>query len=401
MHNSISSNTEALKNTISDVNIRVLVIITLLFITAACTSTPEIEIPEEIAAMENVAVFAGDAAPLHEIRLNRAAEFGDTDELFIGWPSGIAVADEGALFMADAGEAKIHIYSAEGEYLQSLGRRGEGPGEFNSVFQLRLHNGELYALDTQQQRLSVFDASDFSFLRNISLGGGSMDVSGFPVGFEPLTDGRFLATYNRMVRDGDRLHRTPLLKIMDKNGEEIASDIVDLTPAEMFMIQSETTIQMMSLPFMRESHFVIDGDENLVWGYTGQILLQFVSLEGEYLRSIYYSRPNPPLDRAAMLANFEDDAVRESVRALDIPETSPAFRSFLVDDENRIWITLYTENEQENEIWVLDEEGEKLAEFKQPAVNQLQHVKKSHAYFLEVEEETGLQKIVKYGIELI
>ena len=226
-----------------------------------------------------------------------------------------------------------------------------------------------------------------------------MDISGFPVGFEPLSDNRILATYSSMVRDGERLNRTPLLKIMDENGEEIASGIVDLTPGEMLMIQSETSIQIMSLPFLRQSYHVIDGNENILWGYTGRVHLQFVSLEGEYLRSIYYSRPNPPLNRSAMLANFEDEGVRESVRALDIPETRPAFQAFLVDDENRIWITLFTEDEQENEIWVLDESGEKLAEFKKTADNMLQLVKDNYAYFLEVEEETGLQKIVKYAVE--
>ncbi len=372
-----------------------------IMILISCSGAPDIDIPEEIAAMENVAVFAGDEAPAHEIRLERVAEFGDTDEMFIGRPSGIAAADDGTLFMTDGSEAKVHVYSADGGYLQSLGRRGEGPGEFNSANRPRLHNGELFVLDTQQQRLSVFDASDFRFLRNISLGGGGMDISGFPVGFEPLSDNRILATYNSMVRDGDRFHRTPLLKIMDERGEELESGIVDLTPGEMFMIQSETSIQIMSLPFMRQSYHVIDGNENLLWGYTGRIHLQFVTLEGEYLRSIYYSRPNPPLNRSAMLANFEDEGVRESVRALDIPETRPAFHTFLVDDENRIWITLYTEDEQENEIWVLDEGGEKLAEFKKPAVNMLQLVKDRNAYFLEVEEETGLQKIVKYEVELI
>ena len=381
--------------------VSVTVAVASLFLLYGCSSEPEIEIPEDIAAMENVALFSGDVAPAYEIELNRVAEFGDTDEIFIRNISGIAVDDDGRLFMADSQEAKIHVYNKNGEYLKSMGRRGEGPGEFTATFNPRLQNDKLYVLDTQQQRVSVFDALNYQFIRNIPLGGGSMDISGFPVGFEPLSDNRILATYNSMVRDGDRFIRTPMLKIMDAHGEELASDIVELTPGEMFMIQSETSIQIMSLPFMRQSHRVLDGNENLLWGYTGRVHLKFVSLDGEYLRSIYYSRSNPPLNRSAMLANFEDEGVRESVRALDIPETRPAFQAFRVDDENRIWITLFTEDENENEIWVLDESGEKLAEFRRSASNSLQLVKDNYAYFLEVEEETGLQKIVKYEVELI
>jgi len=166
----------------------------------------------------------------------------------------------------------------------------------------------------------------------------------------------------------------------------------------MFMIRGENSIQIMSMPFMRDSHSDLDSDENIIWGYSDRIFLQVVSLDGEYLRSFYHARDNPPLDRAAMLSRYEDAAVRESIRSLDIPDTRPAFQYFRIDDKNPIWISLNTKDEDESEIWVLDPTGEKLAQFTRPVIQRLLLVKDGYAYFRE-ENNDGLQEVVKYRVE--
>lgn len=374
--------------------------IALALLLASCSGTPEVEVPEDIAAMENVAVYSGLEEPQYDISLTEQARFGDTDEIFISTISGIAVNDDGTLFLADQSEATVHAYGPDGEYRFSIGRKGEGPGEFNAVYQPRIHNGELFVLDINQQRVSVFNPNDGTFLRTHPLGGASDDLSGFPVQAEPLSDGRFLVFYNQMERDGEKFLMGRIPRILDGEGSMLSSGFIEFQPAEMHMLQSDNNIRIMSLPFMGSTYADVSPAEEIVWGFSDRILLHAVNMEGDTIRSIYHSRMSPPLDRDGMIANYEDEAMKDALRRMDIPDTRQAFTDIETDDQNRIWLTLPTMNEGENEVWVLAETGEKLAAFTRPATDQLELVKDGYVYFRETEEETGIVEVVKYGFDL-
>jgi hypothetical protein len=376
------------------------ILISVSLLVTGCSGETSVDIPEEIAAMQNVAIYPGDADPLNNITLTEVARFGDTDELFIRSISGIDVDDRGTLFLADRAEATLHVYDAMGEYQYSIGRKGEGPGEFNAVYAPRLHENELYVLDVMQQRVSVFNPDDGTFLRDHPLGRNSRDTSGFPVSFSPITDNRFLVYYNRMRQDGDLFFHTPIASLLDENGNTLASDFIDFKPGEMFMLRDENSIQIMPLPFMRGSQTGLTRNETVLWGYTDRIFLKEISLEGEYIRGIYHARANPSLNRAAMMEQFDDDAVREGIRSLDIPGTRPAFQTFRIDDRNRIWLRLNTDDLENVEWWVLDETGEKLATFTRSEEEHLELVKREYIYFRQTDEDTGIQEIVKYRVEM-
>lgn len=371
------------------------VILILLFF-ANCSSSPEVEVPGDIAELENLAVFSEEESPLYDVQFEQQAVFGDTEDIFISSIAGIDVDSNGNLYLADRSEAVVHAYNSSGGYLFTIGRKGEGPGEFNAAYQPTLFNNELYVLDIQQQRVSVFNPDNGDFLRTHSLGSGSADVSGFPMSVDPLSNNRFLVYYNSMQREGEKFYRKLTPHILDTEGNTLESAFIDFKPGEMYMMQNENSIQVMSLPFMGDSKAALTRDEEIVWGFNDRIFLQYVSLDGEYIRSIYYSREKPPLDRREMLDNYEDTAMRNAISALDIPSTRQAFLDFIIDDENRIWISLTTESEEVNEWWVLAESGEKLAAFMRASNHRLENVKDDYAYFRETDEETGLQQIVKY-----
>ncbi len=94
----------------------VLTVFSAAIFTSCNSGSQDIEIPEDIAALENIAVYSGDAAPLHDITFEQQARFGDTDDVLIGSMAGVAVADDGTLFLADRNEAVVHVYNASGEY---------------------------------------------------------------------------------------------------------------------------------------------------------------------------------------------------------------------------------------------------------------------------------------------
>ena len=59
-----------------------------------------------------------------------------------------------------------------------------------------------------------------------------------------------------------------------------------------------------------------------------------------------------------------------------------------------------TTDDQENEIWILAETGEKLAVFRRPATDRIELVKDGFLYLRETDTETGIVEVVKYGFDL-
>lgn len=98
---------------------------------------------------------------------------------------GLDVAPDGRLAVADAGDARVSLYSSSGELLTSIGRRGDGPGEFRfpraPVFD---ETGRVHVVDPLLHRVSIFSETgellgDFATPRTFVI----QDVSLSPRGY--------------------------------------------------------------------------------------------------------------------------------------------------------------------------------------------------------------------------
>ena len=85
---------------------------------------------------------------------------GDERYLF-GWVnprSGAVALRDGRIAVLDGRIAVIRVYSAEGEHIEDWGRRGEGPGEFNSYpVHIFPYRGDSILVSEETLRFSVFD----------------------------------------------------------------------------------------------------------------------------------------------------------------------------------------------------------------------------------------------------
>jgi DNA-binding beta-propeller fold protein YncE len=74
-------------------------------------------------------------------------------------PTDIAVAPSGEIFISDGyGNARVHKFSAGGEYLFSWGEPGSGRGQFNLPHGVWIdRRGRLLVADRENNRVQVFD----------------------------------------------------------------------------------------------------------------------------------------------------------------------------------------------------------------------------------------------------
>jgi len=362
---------------------------------SGCISNDDTVLPAGIADLENLTVFPADAEPEQKIEFEEVARYGDTDDLYIGRISGVASDDKGNVYIADRTAARIHQYSRGGEYLRSIGGKGEGPGEFQSLVAPVVRDDMIHAIDFTQRRVSSFSLDDYSFISSASLEGGGF---GSPQEVRPLSGDRYLVVNVIIDGDGESFRELSTLFLMDKDGEVIAEDLLEIEPSEMLLLPGEN-IGVIDPPYARRTIIHLTPDEEMVVLYTERVHISFYDLEGRYIRSYYHPFNNLALNRDELINRYENDILRSAYRRADMPDRMPAISSMHTDSEDRIWLGFVQPTGEElRNYWVLDSDGTKLAEFGWPSEIQIQFIKNGYLFSVEA-NESGAQEVVQYRFE--
>jgi hypothetical protein len=98
---------------------------------------------------------------------------GDPEYQF-GQVGDIAIDSKGFLYVMDVQAQNLKVYDTEGNYVETIGQRGGGPGEFTGAFFLLMGPGDtLLVPDMNNRRVNIFppDRTDYSSFP-LSLEGG-------------------------------------------------------------------------------------------------------------------------------------------------------------------------------------------------------------------------------------
>ncbi len=87
------------------------------------------------------------------------------------YPTSLAFNHEGDLFVVDQLNARVQVFTADGDYLDQLGRRGVGFGDLVRPKDIAVDEaGRIYVSDNAFNNIQIFDA-DFSLLTFVGEGG--------------------------------------------------------------------------------------------------------------------------------------------------------------------------------------------------------------------------------------
>lgn len=381
--------------------------ILLMLLGSACSSTPSTEVPEEIAQLENLTVIPADVEPSQNIEFKRDAVYGGTEDAMLGSIASVAVDEEGRVFLADQDQNYIHAYEADGTYLQQVASEGEGPGEFGNIARLKTDEEYLYGFDWNKRRVNVFQLESLEFSHTIPLLREDLDIEelsgAFPRAYYLRNDGSLLVSYSQPFRmndtDDEEDERMILYYQLDKDGNIVSDKIFEQRSSDYIMDRNDSFMMVITPPYGRRSLLSIAEDDRMYSAWTEDFLIKIYNPDGSYERAIYYPYQKSELDMNEVLKDYEGDQ-RQMIRNDDSPAMWPALNSLTVDDKNRLWISTITDNQDVYNWWLIDEEDELRAQFTWPRNRSLQKVKNGVVYTEETDEETGLEQIVKYSIEL-
>ena len=95
---------------------------------------------------------------------------GSTDDsgVILGNVSAITIDQRGHVYVADQGAVKILEFNADGEFVQEIGEKGRGPGEFQSITDLIVQKDKIYVWDAYARKIEVFSL-DGSYVNQIEM----------------------------------------------------------------------------------------------------------------------------------------------------------------------------------------------------------------------------------------
>ncbi|MFC1564932.1 NHL repeat-containing protein [candidate division KSB1 bacterium] len=138
-----------------------------------CSSNPDtytVEIIDGVRHMHNFAPLWGDEP---KIRLEFVQKIGvlegDDENYQLYRPYDVEVDENGNIYIMDMGNHRVQIYSPDGKFLSTFGRRGKGPGEFTNAFGIHIgKNGNIYVAD-MSVGVHIFD-SDQKYIKTLKEG---------------------------------------------------------------------------------------------------------------------------------------------------------------------------------------------------------------------------------------
>ncbi len=305
------------------------------------------------------------------------------------------------LVVGDAGSGELRWFTRSGEHLTSVGRRGEGPGEFVTLPWIGAGpEGEIIAWDWNQRRLTTF--RDGVRLSDLRLDGSVQD--GTPAVEAVLPDGRVVLTRTPTLlgESGDGVQRAPVMVgVLSRDGSDV--DSLAVSPGRALYRESagEGRWRVGIVPFGPRTLVAVAGGQVVV-GDNARYELRYVNPDGSLERIVRMavgSRPvlEPDVDRAreqrlASLPPIEE--VRAAVAALfdatPAPDSMPAFAALVGDRSGRIWVR---RSESDGAWDVFGADGMLLARAVLPARFELQDVEADLLLGVET-DDLGVERVV-------
>jgi sugar lactone lactonase YvrE len=135
-----------------------LLIVCVPLVIAAAFAAQKVETVDGVRVVHNAK--GGLWGPTPKIALELVRKIGDVDtedeHVAFNFPNDVAVDKDGAIYILDAGNTRIQKFGPDGKYLATIGRKGQGPGEFILPDCLDIdRDGSLVVGDSAQSRLHV------------------------------------------------------------------------------------------------------------------------------------------------------------------------------------------------------------------------------------------------------
>lgn len=307
-----------------------------------------------------------------------------------------------------AQSVRISFFDADGGFEKSIGREGDGPGDFHQIQRLLPLGPDSIGVWDGNKRLTILslDGSVGRTVQPHPTHGHLVPIAGVAGdGTIVLTNGIDLAS---IFANGSGLQRHPLLVLRySAQSGELLDTLATLPGSELVAWVDGGTFSFQNLPFGKTTSFAMgagrlyggSGDASNIWAWDMALSTVVGAVRWESM-----SPPVTPEDRTAYeeksLADVREadrEAEAERLSSIEYPEHKAPFSEILADGNDRLWVREADgPNHPTNDWMVFGPDGKRIGRAAFPKDFALKAVLNDTAFGVR-EEERGLQSVLAYA----
>jgi len=357
--------------------ISIIIILPILILLEACgkqktewKGTIEEENGVTIVKNPEEPMYGEDVFSLEEELTIGAAE--GREEYMFSQIRSIAVDDVGRIYVLDSREAQVKVFDQNGTYVRSIGKRGQGPGEFTRPFSISITGQNELVVDDFTSRLALFSLEG-EFKRNINIAkigllrieiDSEMNMVGIAIVREEENPRYELKKFDSELNYLHSLGSSPL--------PSASGDSINLFIG---LILSQ-----------------IDNNDQVICGYPEDYEIEIFDKEGKLIRKIM--KEYDPVEITKEEIEEETEGMPQGIK-LSIPKYHTAYRWFTSDDEGRIFVMTWERaaEGEGNYYDVFDSEGKFMAKI---LLKTRPFVLKNNKLYTVEEDEQGFLFVKRY-----
>ena len=355
------------------------IVIASTLIVSACGTEPVPQRPWEIDLPENIRVIEYPAVPAED-RVGRRIQL--VEDLVIGSEddpnaqftqvTAVATDEDGRIYVADGRDPRVQVFTSEGEFLTTLGRGGQGPGEFLSPTTLTVSGARVFVGD-MSGKVSVWSVDELSLVAEVTPPGRLTTMIG------PRPDGFVLAS-TMGFRETEGASPGTLATYLS-----VAPISPDGTVGKAFF-EVDTNDEPMWVRGSRYAHFLISPHprEKVIGAPDGRV---YYTLASEYQVTALGNDGSPswalrtPVVPASMnarirgqLLGFVQERLTDAVESeMNFPDVLPVIGRLRVDGQGRLHVFHFNEDwadpEADRPVDIYDAEGARVFSGYAPATD--------------------------------
>ena len=378
----------------------------VLFLVFACSKKPESKATVEI--IDGVEHVHNTETPLHpdkSVTFEEELSVGGEAYDMLSRPMLYVVDEEGSIFISDVQDQAIKIFDSSGDFIQTIGRHGEGPGEFSSVGRMTfLPDGRLMVTDSRANRISLFDREG-TYL-------GSHHWTERLGRVYCATDVDCVMTVYTFEEGKDPLAgRKLFIKKFDFDGNEILT-FGEFQTEEM-KIHTESTssggtmMMGISVPHSPHSIFIADqARQRLYHCVNNAYKIEVFSYDGKVIRMIdrpYELLPFTGEDAKKFRSQYDNsrnEGMKKMVQGMSMPAVKTITPQMRVDDAGNLWVETHEQREEEDKVFtaydIFNPDG--YYEAKVWVDQKPEIFMNGKMYRFHTDEETGYRFVKRYNI---
>jgi len=287
----------------------------------------------------------------------------------------LAVGEDERIYVSDQIEAHVKVFNKNGEYLRTIGRKGQGPGELNYPTWISItHQNELMVNNAGNRSLSFYtlDGAHVSSLSLAKIFAGRANIN---------------SKGNIIVQSYKRVPPNTIYEL--KMYDSTLNFLITLDSCSKPMSRGRNRY-----PFRPVSWWHIANNDNIVCGNPKTYEIQILNSEGKVLKKIL--REYSPVE---VTQEEKEEYMKDYEEGLkfNFPQYYPAYRRLILDDEGRIYVQTFEKTEDGKGYYqdIFDSKGRYLAKI---ALRFTPRVLKKNKLYIIEEDEEGYQVVKRYKI---